>query len=215
MVYSKYIKDAPGSIVNFYILTKTVDGKPLYSPSDPQDRKYFGAVATGFKSVRPDDPHTALLENTTLQALRQKSSEEGKYLSIEAEEITLIDIAAQDENGNMVKLSDVAGKGKPVVVIFSALNLPESPELNMALANIYRKHARNVEFYNVSLDEDQYAWREAARNLPWITVYSPGQGASEDAIHYNVYELPAYFIYNSEGELVDRPLTLQQLDKSL
>lgn len=214
-VFSNFMKDNQGSIVAFYILTKTVDGKPLYDPSLPGDRKYFGAVATGYQATRPDDPHTALLEQTVLQALKIKNSENGNFRTLEANEISMLDIDAQDETGKNVKLSDVAAKGKPVVVIFSLLNQPESPELNIALANIYNRLAGKVEFYNVSLDDDQYQWREAAKNLPWITVYSPGQGSSMDAIRYNVFRLPSFFIYNSQGELTSRPMTLDELNKSL
>ena len=214
-VYTKYMKDAPGSILNFYILTKTVEGQPLYNPENASDRKYFGAVATGFKSNRPDDPHTAILEQTALQALKQQNTEAGKFKTIEANEISIVDMDLQDDNGKQVKLSDITGKGKPVVVIFSQLTLPEAPQLNIALSEIYKKHAGNVEFYHVSLDPDQYAWRDAAKNLPWITVYSPGQDASKDAIKYNVFQIPSFFIYDSKGELKSRPMTIEELSKAL
>lgn len=214
-IYSSYMKDSPGSIVNFYILTKTVNGKPLYSPEDPADSKYFAAVATGFKSQRPDDPHTALLEQTAIQSLKNRNSLSGNFLTYEADEITLIDIEQQDENGITQKLSDIVGKGKPVVVIFSLLNLPESPEFNIELSKIYNRMKGNVEFFNVSIDEDRYDWREAAKNLPWITVYSPGMEYSEDAKNYNIFQLPTFFIYNSKGELIERVLTLDELNKSV
>ena len=213
-VYTKYMKDAPGSILSFYILTKTVDGKPLYNPEDAIDSKYFGAVATGFKSKHPDDPHTAILEQTALQALKKKNSEAGKFKTLEAQEIALIDIDLQDDNGKQRKLSDIAGKGKPVVVIFSQLTLPEAPQFNIALSEIYKKHP-NIEFYHVSIDPDQYAWRDAAKNLPWITVYSPGQDSSEDAVRYNVFQIPSFYIYDGNGELKSRPMTLEELNKSL
>lgn len=214
-VFTKYMKDFPGSIVSFYVLTKSVDGKPLYNPSDPIDRKYFGAVATGYKTMRPDDPRAALLEQTAINAFKQKNAEQGNYTTYEAEEISLIDIDRPDETGNNVKLSDVVGKGKPVVVIFSLLNHQDSPELNIALNQIYNRLNGKVEFYNVSLDADQYQWRESARNLPWITVYSPGESISTDAINYNVFQVPSFFIYNSEGELTSRPMTVEELNKSL
>ena len=210
-VYSKYIKDNPGSILNFYILTKVINGKPLYNPADNNDRKYFTAVATGYQSAAPDDPHAAILEQTALQALREKHRESGRYQQIEAEEVSIIDMDLQNEKGENVKLSDVAGKGKPTVVVFSLLNHQDSPEFNMALAKIYKNWNGKAEIYNVSLDADQYAWREAARNLPWITVYSPGQASSEDALRYNVYELPAIFIYNANGELTGRAKGLEEL----
>lgn len=214
-VYSTYMKDFPGSILSFYILTKVMDDKPLYSPTEPTDRKYFAAVANGFKTMRPDDPHTTLLEEVAIEALKQKNNENGNFRTLEANEISLIEIDLPDETGKNIKLSDIAGKGKPVVVIFSLLNMPESPELNIRLAEIYRKHSGNIEFYNVSLDADQYEWREAAKNLPWITVYSPGQNSSEDAIRYNVYQVPSFYIYDTSGELKSRPMTLEELNKSL
>ena len=214
-IYSNYIKDARASVLSFYILTKTVNGKPLYSPSDRDDHKYFGAVATGYKELRPDDPHTTLLEQTVIQSIKQQNNIKGNYRQLEAEEISMIDIDLQDETGKFVKLSDIAGHGKPVVVIFSILNHPDSPQLNIDLAKIYNRLAGKVEFYNVSLDSDQYTWREAAKNLPWITVYSPGEGSSQDAIRYNAYQIPSFYIYNANGELTDRPMTLQELNKAL
>ncbi|MCH5224488.1 MAG: DUF4369 domain-containing protein [Muribaculaceae bacterium] len=214
-VYTKYMKELPGSIVSFYILTKTIDDKPLYNPSDATDRKYFAAVATGFKTMRPDAPQTALLEQTALKALQEKNREEGKFSSIEAEEIALIDIDLPDENGKNIKLSDLAGKGKPVIVVFSLLNHPDSPDFNFALGEFYNSHKGTVEIYNVSLDADQYEWREAARNLPWITVYSPGQTGSQDALRYNVFQIPSFYIYNANGEISSRPMTLDELRKSL
>lgn len=214
-VYTSYMKDFPGSIVSFYILTKTIDGKPLYNPLEDSDRKYFGAVATGYQQARPEDPHAALLEQTAIQAMRQRNSELGKYREVEANELSLIEIELPDEKGQNVKLSDIAGKGKPVVVVFSLLNVEDSPELNIGLAKIYNRKGGNVEFYNVSLDEDQYAWREAATNLPWVTVYSPEGINSPSVREYNVYQVPSFYIYNAQGELISRPLTLEELDKSL
>lgn len=213
-VFSNYIKDFQGSILGFYILTKTIEGEPLYDPSDKTDSKYFAAIATGYQATRPNDPHTKLLEQTALSAIKQRNSQEGKYREVEAEEITLLDLDLQDETGKNVKLSSITGKGKPVVVIFSLLNSEESPELNISLAKIYNRLAGAVEFYNVSLDADQYEWREAAKNLPWITVYSPGQNASKDAIRYNVFQLPSFYIYNKDGELTSRPLSLEELNKN-
>ena len=214
-VFANFMKDFPGSVLNYYILTKSVNNNQLYNPNDRVDLKYFAAVATGFKSMRPNDPRSTLLEQTALQGLKQKNSDQGNYRQYEAEEIALIDMDLQDETGKNVKLSTLTGKGKPVVVIFSMLNLENSPELNIALANIYNQHKGNVEFYNVSLDADQFAWREAAKNLPWITVYSPGQTNSVDAVKYNVFQIPSFFIYNSKGELESRPMTLDELQKSL
>ena len=214
-VYSNYMKDSQGSILSYYILTKIVGDKPLYDPNNPTDTKYFGAVATGFKTVRPDDPHTKLLEQTTLNSLKRRNVEAGKYQQLEAEEISLIDIEFPDEKGKMQKLSEIAGKGKKVVVIFSLLSHPDSPALNMELAEIYNRNKGNVEFYNVSLDDDQYAWRESAGNIPWITVFAPASVSGEVMAKYNVTEIPVFFIYDADGSLSGRVDNVEDLEKKI
>ena len=214
-IYTKYMMNFPGSIVTYYILTKTIDGKSLYSPSDTGDAKYFGAVATGFKSTRPDDPRTQLLERTSLNSLKMRNNELGKMVSYEAEEVKLIDIELPDEKGNIIKLSDIAGKGKPTVLIFSYLTLPDSPEFNYQLAQVYEKFKGNVEFYNVCFDPDQFSWRESAANIPWITVYSP-TGLNTDIVgKYNLQEIPSIYIYNKEGELSARASSIADIEKKL
>lgn len=214
-IYSKYMKDSQGSIISYYILTKTVNGKPIFDVAKDSDAKYFAAVATGYKSLRPDDPHTAILEQTSLNALKRKNNNQGNFLEMPADEITMIDIELPDETGENVALSSITGKGKPVVVIFSLLTHPDSPALNIELAKIYNRLNGKVEFYNVALDPDQYSWRDAARNIPWITVYAPGEFNASAAVHYNVYSLPTFFLINSQGELISRHETIQDLDKSL
>ena len=213
-VFSKYIHDAQGSIVAYYILTKTVGNKPLFDPST-DDYKYFAAVATGFKEKRPNDPHTALLEQTSLNAQKQRNKASGKHLEIEAEELKMIDIELPDENGKNIRLSDLMKNGKKTVVIFSVLTHPDSPALNLSLSNLYNSLGGNVNFYNISLDPDQYAWRDAAKNLPWTTVFDPEGAYSQNALKYNVGSLPVYFIYSSGGELIDRAESVDELKKKL
>lgn len=214
-VFSKYMKDARGSIVGYYILTKTLGRTPLFNPSSDSDIKYFAAVATGFKETRPNDPHTALLEETSLKALRNRRSQSGTIYQIEAEEISVIEIELPDENGDIRKLSDIVGNGKPTVVMFTLLSHPDAPLTNIELSKLYDRLAGKVNFYQVGLDADQYAWRDAARNLPWITVYDVDGEYSKAALSYNVSSLPAFFVYDSKGELSSRASTVAELSKSL
>ncbi|MDE6533792.1 MAG: AhpC/TSA family protein [Muribaculaceae bacterium] len=212
-VFSKYMKDAQGSIVSYYALTKTIGDKPLFNPED--DYKYFAAVATGFKEKRPSDPHTALLEQTSLNSLKRRNSSLGTHLQIEATELKVIDIELPDENGTMRKLSDYVGKGKPVVVMFSVLTHPDAPALNIELSKLYSSRGGDAEFYQVSLDPDQYSWRDAARNLPWVTVFDPDGSYSKAARSYNVSDIPTFFIYDRNGELTARAATFAELKRLL
>lgn len=214
-VYTKYIMKGEGSILSYYILTKIYDGKPLYNPEDKDDAKYFAAVATQFDNYRPDDPHGRMIKDVSLQAMRSRNSAMGKKTVIEAGELKVIDIDLPDASGRNVKLSDVVGRGKPVVLVFSMMNREESPAFNRELARIYNSRKGAVEIYQVSFDEGQYEWREAVANLPWINVIDPAGMSSTAARDYNVTGLPAVFLYDAGGELIDRPASLSDLEKKL
>lgn len=214
-VYTKYMMDARGSIVSYYVLTKFVDGHELYNSSDIEDAKYFAAVATQFDQYRPNDPHGRLVKNVSISAMRNRNSQLGKKTVISANEVKVIDVTLPDENAKKVKLSDVVGKRKPVVVIFSLMNEPESPEFNRSLHSLYTSANGAVEFYQISFDSDQYQWRDAARNLPWITVFDPDGMTSTALTDYNVTAVPVMFYYDANGDLIDRADNLDQLAKLL
>ncbi len=214
-VFSKYLQESRGSIVSYYVLTKVVGDKQLYDPADDDDVKYYAAVATSFDQFRPGDPHAGMLKSVSLQAMRRKNAAAGRRRVIEANEVTIIDVDLQNEAGKNVKLSDVVKQGKPTVLIFALMNDQQSPALNRALSEIYNSKGGNVNFYHVSVDGDHYAWREAARNLPWTTVIDPAGQTSDALRKYNVGALPTFFIYNSAGVLSERAESLSDLRKKL
>ena len=214
-VYTKYIKDGNGSILGYYVLTKIYNGKPLYDPFDASDAKYYAAVATQFDNYRPNDPHGRMVKEVSLEAMRNRHSANGLKRVIEASELSVIDIDLPDASGKNVKLSDVVGKGKPVILVFSMMNDANSPGFNRELAKIYNSRNGGVQIYQVSFDEGQYEWREAVANLPWINVIDPAAMSSTALRDYNVGSLPAVFLYDSSGELVDRPESLADLERKL
>lgn len=214
-VYSKYLKESQGSILSYYVLTKVYNNKPLYNPEDLEDAKYFGAVATQFESYRPNDPHLQMLRETAMNAMKNKSRDRGLQTVISANEISAIEIELPDISGKKVKLTDIIGKGKPVAVVFSMMNEPESPAFNRELHKIYNSKRGSFEIYQISFDADHYGWRDAVANLPWINVIDPQGTTSSALIDYNVGQLPAIFLYNSKGELTDRLESLSDLNKKI
>ena len=213
-VYTKYIQNAHGSIVSYYLLTKTVNGRPLFDPQNPDDAKYYAAVATQFDLYRPKDPHRKMLHDAAIQAQRNRASSQGRKTVMHAQQLKVLEIELPDASNVKRRLSDVVGKGKPVVVIFSLMNHPDSPAINRELARIYNSKGGGVEFYQVSLDQDHYLWRDAAVNLPWINVNDPG-GPSNAAIDYNVTEIPSFYIYDASGELVSSTKNIADLTRMI
>lgn len=211
-IYNRYMHDGKGNVMTYYILTKTIGNLPLFDPTT-EDYRYIVAVANNFNNFRPDDAHTPFLLNLAKAAQRHHNDHNGIRTVINAQEIKVLEIALNDENGQEKRLTDMVGKGKPVVVAFTLMRDGATPEINRQLAELY--NAGRVDIYNVSPDRDQYGWRESASNLPWTTVLDPSAGQDKVFLQYNVGQLPTFFIYNANGELVARCANVKEIREKL
>ena len=98
----------------------------------------------------------------------------------------------------------MAANNRVVLLDFTAYTSEISPQLNKLLNDIYQQyHSRGLEIYQVSVDQDNVAWRQAAQNLPWITVFDPMSINSQTIGNYNVNGIPTTFIIKN-GEIVER-----------
>jgi len=213
--FTEYISPWMGKVLSYYVLTKVRDAAPIFDSQNPDDAKYFAAVANGFKQINPGDPRTPLLEKTATDAMRARHSSKGLRQVIEADETQIIDISLPDEEGREVSLSQVTSRGVPTVLVFSLMNHSDSPEINRQIARIYNSRDGGLNVYQVSIDADQFEWREGARNLPWTTVYDAAGEASRALMSYNVTSLPTFFIYDRTGNLVTRAESIADLEKKL
>ena len=214
-VFDLYIRDKKGGLVSYYVLTKTLDGNPLFDPADPADIKYYSAVATAFRQFKPDDPRTPLLEQTAINAMRKRNTDLGRHNVVTATELKVLDITLPGTDGADHSLSTLVAEGKPTVVVFTALDLQDSPAVNRRLDALRKARGGNLNIYMVCLDSDQHAWHEAAANLPWTAVFAPEGTATKALRDYNVGSIPTFFLYNSAGELTDRFDSVQALEKAL
>lgn len=200
---SEQIVTDPAGIVAYYAINKYIDGKPLFDPLDDNDLRIIGAVANAFYSFKPDDPRTNYLVSVlTAGQQRRRTSEAGD--TIFANEASLIDIRLQDYHGKEFSLSEVAAQNRIVLLSFTMYSEDFSPVYNKLLNDLYTKHkGQGLAVYQISLDSDPVTWRQAAQNLPWITVYEPsGPNAVEVGI-YQVMSVPCTFIIRN-GEIVER-----------
>ena len=211
-VYNEYLHEARGSVMSYYILTKTVGNHILFDPAT-DDFLYIAAVANSYQNFRPDDARTPFLLQLAKAAQQNHNEKNGIHTVINATEVTLLEIELDDEKGKTRKLSELVGKGKPVVLAFTLMRDGVTPEINRQLAELY--NAGRIDIYNVSPDRDQYGWREAAANLPWTTVLDPSAGQHKVFREYNVGQLPTFFIYNTSGELTARCSSVAEIRKQL
>lgn len=208
----------PSGIVAYYVINKYIGDEPLYDPMVDKDLKIIGAVANAYNTFRPNDPRTNYLVNVLLDGQRRRNEMRNSATTrqLVAQEIPIIDIDLQDNHGKHRKLSDVTNKGKVVLLNFTVYQADFSPMFNKALADIYRKYeTKGFEIYQVSIDPEEFQWRQSAKNLPWITVFDPMSIQSTNVASYNVSGVPTSFIINRNGEIVERIEDLAKLDSAI
>lgn len=187
------------SIVSYYIINKEIGGRRIFDPADKADLRVIGAVVNAFSALRPNDPRTRFME---MQYIAQRRALNPVATQVTATEIGFPEIKLRDASNNERALSELVGNGKPVILNFTAYAAENSPAVNLALANIY--NAGGVEIYQVSIDSDEYLWREAARNLPWVAVFNSPRDGDRVLVNYNVGAVPMSFIIDGNGMLQER-----------
>lgn len=205
----------PKGIVAYYAINKYVDDKPLFDPLNNEDLRIIGAVANAFYTFRPNDPRTDYLVTVLTQGQQRRRAAAAPADTIQAEVASLIDIKLQDYTGKTHSLEQVAQTNRLVLLSFTIYQAEFSPVFNKLLNDLYTKYkSRGLEIYQVSLDGDNVFWSQAAKNLPWITVYEPkGQNSPTLGI-YQVMGVPTTFVIKN-GDIVERVDDGSQLETAL
>ncbi|MCQ2084444.1 MAG: redoxin domain-containing protein [Bacteroidaceae bacterium] len=208
----------PGAPAAYFCLFLSVNGQMIFNPNaNRQDAKTYAAVASSMDMLYPESDRTMHLHNLALKAMARTSSpkqvtqEQIDWLKSVIVETGLIDIELPDNTGRMQKLSDL--KGKVVLLDMTAYKTDFSANYNLALRQLYDKFAdRGFEIYQVSFDEDENFWINASQSIPWVSVYDERSLKSDILSLYNVDQLPVAFIIDRNGDVVERPDELSELD---
>ncbi|MDR1499900.1 MAG: AhpC/TSA family protein [Tannerellaceae bacterium] len=212
----QYIYTAPMSTAAYFALFQQIDGLLFFDLYNKDDSKAYAAVATSFDHYYPNSNRAKHLHNLALQSIkiiRRQRALDQEVVNIR--QVSYLDIALPSLRSGRISLSDVA-KGKNVLVNFTAYQTEWSPELNMALGDIYAEYGgADFEIYQVSLDSDTHYWKNIASRLPWVCVHDPESGYSQVAALYNVKQLPALFLIDKKGDLIRRVDNLSDLGPAI
>ncbi len=205
----------PAGIVTYYIINKRIDNVPVFNPSVKEDLRIIGAVANAFAEKRKSDPRTSYLRRLFIDNRPKAPRVVSDDIPV-ANEVRAFDIRLFDNSGKEHSLLDLTSKGKVVILNFTAYTAEESPAFNVALNRVYEKYrSQGLEIFQVSFDSDEYAWKQTAKNLPWITVLNGVADGDKALRDYNVGSLPATFIFDRNGDVVERVTDISRLDAAV
>lgn len=218
-VSRNYIFKEPMKAYSYFALFQYIvvnnEARLIFNPTvDPEDNKVFGAVATSWDTYFPNSERGQNLHNITIKGMRDNriAAANKQNIQIEAEETGVIDLPLRDNKGNMHHLTDL--RGKVVLLDFHAFSLPDSPEYIMQMRELYDKyHAKGLEIYMVSLDENEHFWKESVATLPWINVYD-NTGISE-AYTSAATATPIIYLIDRSNTIVRNPAQIKNLPKEI
>jgi len=218
-VKTDYIFPDPAKPYAYFALFQTLGNSLIFNPrTDRDDVKVFAAVATSWDTYWPNAERGANLHNIALEGMKTvRIAEASKSKGIDASKVQtagLIDIALNDNKGQLRRLSDL--KGKVVLLDFHVFNMKESPARILMLRELYNKYsAQGLEIYQVSLDEDEHFWKQQTLALPWVSVRM-ADGADNSTLRiYNVYEVPEFFLIDRGNNLVSRSQQIKDVEQAV
>ena len=178
-IKTNYIFKEPMKAYAYYALFQTVQlgnvNTLIFNPrNNKDDVKVFAAVATSWDTYYPGAERGKNLHNIAIEGMKDIRIIENQMAQqqIEASKVSVngcIELALQDNKGQVRRLSDL--KGKVVLLDFHLFASKESTKRIMMLRELYNKyHAAGLEIYQVSVDPDEHFWKTSTAAIPWICV---------------------------------------------
>ncbi len=190
-------------------------GPRSYVLNPKEDFEYYKKVDSALMAKYPNsDPVQSLhsqVEDMKSRLEQERSANErlgtGKVAP---------NIALPNPEGDTVTLHSL--RGQYVLLDFWASWCKPCRVENPNLVKAYKKYSdQGFEIYQVSLDKKKEAWTKAIKddNLDWVHVSDLEFWNSSAARAYNVQSIPANYLLNKEGEIIDKDLRGDALDKKL
>jgi peroxiredoxin len=213
--YTKqFIDNNLNSMVSLMALYQQI-GPRSYVLDPRKDFEYFEKVDSSLMSQYPNSGPVKSLHSQVEQMKKQmdaeKKSAERLGIGQEAPEIAL-----PNPNGDTIALSSL--RGNYVLLDFWASWCKPCRVENPNLVKAYKKYSdQGFEIYQVSLDKKRSAWERAIQkdNLSWTHVSDLEFWNSSAAKTYNIRSIPASFLLNKKGEIIDKNLRGEALQKKL
>ena len=223
-IKTNYIFKAPMQASSYYALFQTIQlgntNSLIFNPrNNKEDVKVFAAVATSWDTYYPGAERGKNLHNIAIEGMKDIRIIENQMAQqkIDASKVQgngCIELALQDNKGQVRRLSDL--KGKVVLLDFHAFASSESTKRIMMLRELYNKyHAAGLEIYQVSVDPDEHFWKTSTAALPWISVRDENGIQGKSLTLYNVQSIPTFFLIDRNNTLQARDAQIKDIDAAI
>ena len=218
-VKTNYIFKEPMKAYSYFALFQTIGNWLIFNPrTDKDDIKVFAAVATSWDTYYPHAERGQNLHNIAIEGMKnQRLVEAQQNKTIDpsiVQEAGVLDIALEDNKGQVRHLTDL--KGKVVLLDFHVFAMDESPARILMLRELYNKfQAQGFEIFQVSLDPDEHFWKQQTAALPWVNVRDENGVQSQQLMLYNVQAIPDYFLIDRGNNLIKRAVQIKDLEAEI
>lgn len=220
-LFRNYIVEEPQSAYAYFALMQKLNHRyaqltnDIFLMDDSIDGIAYRAVATCWKQFYPESERAQQLWNMVERHIntarkvayqQQKLIDEGRISMA-----NIIDLSLPDRRDNQRTLSELAGQ--VVLLDFHLFDSPESAARILKLRELYdRYHDRGLEIYQVSVDKNEFQWKQATASLPWICVFDPMEYS---CMQYNVSAVPDFFLIDRNNALQLRSDQIEDIDKAI
>ena len=129
-----------------------------------------------------------------------------------------IDLQLPTPDGELLSISDVAGKGAYLLLDFWAAWCQPCRMKNPQLVKLYSTYKdKGFEILGISLDADREQWVQAIEDdeLTWNHISDLSFWQSEAAIAYSVTTIPFNILLDKEGNIIAQRLSVNELEEKL
>ena len=195
---ANFVMSNPGKVSSAF-LTVNFLMQALNAPQLQHIANSFDAAAQQSQWVKMLKDHIASLTQTA----------EGQLFA---------DITLRTPDDRPISISDIAGKGKYVLLDFWAAWCGPCRVANPHLVQIYNRYKdKGFEIVGISLDNNKEAWIKAIADdkLTWPQMSDLGHWNSAAARLYNIRGIPHMILLDRDGKIIAKGLNIATLSTKL